>query len=320
MCEVSTGWVGRPLPLREAERLVAGRGRFIDDLGLPRMLHAALLRSPHAHARIVRVDPDAALGRPGVHAVLTGARAATLSRPIRPLIPTPAGVRDGCLAADRVRYVGEPVAAVAADDRATAEDALEHIAIEYEPLPPVVDPEAALRPDAPLLYPEMGSNVIWHDALTYGDVDGAFAAAAGVLHERFEMHRYASTPLETFGVVAEHDSGTDSYHIRANDQRPGLTMAILAESLGVPQARLRLTCPDVGGAFGNKRRPAYLIICALLARPDEIAGLARRAREDAERRFGVGPHVRAVTAVYDALLSGGSVRLPAPSQPATPAL
>jgi 2-furoyl-CoA dehydrogenase large subunit len=259
-------WVGRALPLKEDARLVAGRGRFIDDLGLPRMLHAAMLRSPHAHARIAAIDPGAAARMPGVHAVLTGAEAALLARPVRPLIPTPGGVRDGCLAADRVRYAGEPVAAVAADDRTIAEDALERIAVEYEPLPAVVDPEAALRPDAPLLYPEMGSNVVWHDALAYGDVEGAFARADGVLSERFEIQRYASTPLETFGVIAEYDAGTDAYHIWTNDQRPGLTMAILAESLGVPQSRIRLACPDVGGAFGNKRRPAYLIVCALLAR------------------------------------------------------
>src|SRR6185436_4606649 len=121
------------------------------------------------------------------------------SRPIRPLIPTPVPLRDWCLAVDRVRFAGEPVAAVAAVDRATAEDALERILVEYEPLPAVVDPVAAIGPDAPLLYPELGTNVVWHDALTYGDVDGAMARADGVLRERFTIQRYASTPLETFG-------------------------------------------------------------------------------------------------------------------------
>jgi 2-furoyl-CoA dehydrogenase large subunit len=130
----------------------------------------------------------------------------------------------------------------------------------------VVDREAATRPGAPLLYPELGTNVLWHDVLTYGDVDGAFARADGVMRERFEIQRYASTPLETFGCIAEHDAGTDTFTIWTNDQRPGLTLAILAESLAVPQSRLRLICPDIGGAFGNKRRPAYLLVCALLAR------------------------------------------------------
>jgi 2-furoyl-CoA dehydrogenase large subunit len=262
----SGGWVGRPVPLKEDARLVAGRGRFVDDLGRPRLLHAALLRSPHAHARIVAVDPREAAGLPGVLAVLTGADAAARSGPIRPLIPTTAAVPDHCLAVDRARYVGEPVAAVAAVDRATAEDALERIRVEYAPLPAVVDPELAIRPESPLLYPELGTNVVWHDTLTYGDIDDAMMGADGVLRERFTIQRYASTPLETFGVVAEYDPGTDVYEFWTNDQRPGLTISVVAAALGVPQSRVRLACPDIGGAFGNKRRPAYLLICALLAR------------------------------------------------------
>ena len=260
------GWVGRPVPLKEDARLVAGRGRFLDDLVHGRMLHVAMLRSLHAHARIVAIDASGALAVAGAAAVVTGAEAAALTRPIRPLIPTAVPISDHCLAVDRVRFVGEPVAAVAAVDRATAEDAVERLAVTDEPLPAALDAEAATRGDAPLLYPELGSNVLWHDTLTYGDVDGAFARADGVLDEVFELSRYASTPLETFGCIAEHDPGTDSYAFWTNDQRPGLTLSVLAESLDVPQARLRLTCPDIGGGFGNKRRPAYLLICALLAR------------------------------------------------------
>ncbi len=138
--------------------------------------------------------------------------------------------------------------------------------MEYEPLPAVVDPEAAIAPGAPLLYPQLGTNVVWHDTLTYGPVDEAMARADGVLRERFTIQRYASTPLETFGCIAEYDAGTDVYEFWTNDQRPGLTISVLAASLGVPQARVRLSCPDIGGGFGNKRRPAYLLICALLAR------------------------------------------------------
>ncbi|HEX3177814.1 MAG TPA: xanthine dehydrogenase family protein molybdopterin-binding subunit [Methylomirabilota bacterium] len=261
-----TRWVGAPLPRKEDARLLGGRGLYVDDVARPGLLHAAMLRSPHAHARIVAIDAAAAARRPGVHAVLTGADAAAVSRPIRPLIPTPVPLPDWCLAVDRVRYAGEAVAAVAAVDRATAEDALEQIRVEYEPLPAVVDPEAALRADSPLLYPELGTNVLWHDVFEYGDVAGAFARADGVLGERFGIQRYASTPLETFGAIAEHDAGLDTYTFWTNDQRPGLTLAILADSLGVPQSRLRLVTPDVGGAFGNKRRPAYLLVCALLAR------------------------------------------------------
>ena len=261
-----TPWVGRAVPRKEDARLTTGRGAYLDDLSRPGLLHAAMLRSPHAHARVVAIDTSAAERLPGVLAVLTGTEAAAVSQPIRPLIPTAVPLRDWCLAADRVRFAGEPVAAVAAVDRATAEDALENIRVVYEPLPAVLDPEEAIRSSAPLLYPELGTNVLWHDVLTYGDVDAAFARADGVLRERFEIQRYASTPLETFGAIAEHDPGLDQFTFWTNDQRPGLTLAILADSLGVPQSRLRLICPDIGGAFGNKRRPAYLLVCALLAR------------------------------------------------------
>ena len=256
---MSGPWVGASLPVKEDVRLVAGRGRFIDDLGSSGLLHAA-----------PTLDP-------GVTAVLTGAEAARLSGPIRPLIPTTAAVPDHCLAVDVVRYVGEPVAALAAVDRATAEDALELIRVEYEALPAVVDPHEAMRPGTTLLYPELGTNVVWHDTLSYGDVDGAMARADGVLRERFTIQRYASTPLETFGAMAAYDQGTDGFEFWTNDQRPGLTISILAASLGVPQSRLRLSCPDIGGAFGNKRRPAYLLICALLSR---VAGRPVKWIED----------------------------------------
>ncbi|MBI2492897.1 MAG: xanthine dehydrogenase family protein molybdopterin-binding subunit, partial [Candidatus Rokubacteria bacterium] len=145
-------WVGAAIPRKEDARLLAGRGAFLDDLARPGLLHAAMLRSPHAHALIVRLDASAAAALPGVVAVLTGAEAAARSRPIRPLIPTRVPIPDYCLAVDRVRFAGEPVAAVAAVDRATAEDALELITVEYAPLPAVVDPKAAREPGAPLLY------------------------------------------------------------------------------------------------------------------------------------------------------------------------
>jgi len=291
-------WVGRAIPLKEAARLVAGRGRFLDDLAPGRLLHAAMLRSPHAHARIVALDVSAAAALPGVTAVLTGAEAARLSRPIRPLIPTAVPVHDWCLAVDRARYVGEPVAAVAAVDRATAEDAVDLIRVEWEPLPAAVDAEAGARGEAPLLYPDLGTNVLWHDTLTYGDVDGGFARADGVLQERFEFSRYASTPLETFGCIAAWDAGTDAYTFWTNDQRPGLTMAILAESLGVPQPRIQLTCPDIGGGFGNKRRPAYLLVCALLARR---AGRPVKYVED--RRENLSALMQAAGGVMDLALA-----------------
>jgi 2-furoyl-CoA dehydrogenase large subunit len=258
--------VGRPVRRREDPRFLAGEATYIDDLKMAGMLHVAMLRSPHAHARILRLDGAAAAAMPGVHVVFTGEDAQRLSSPLKPIIPIPIEPQAYCLATDRVRYAGEAVAAVAAETRALAEDALDRIAVTYEPLPPVMDPEAALRPDAPLLYPDLGHNVIWHDAFVYGDVDGAFAAADLVVRERFSIHRYSSTPLETFGVVAQADRGTGVVTIWSNDGRPGLNSGTVAGALGIAQGQLRLIAPDVGGGFGNKRRAAYLILCALLSR------------------------------------------------------
>ena len=242
---------------------MAGRGRFVDDLARPRMLHAAMLRSPHAHARIVAIETREAEALPGVFAVLTGAEAAVRSGPIRPLIPTPAAVPDYCLAVDRARYVGEPVAAVAAIDRATAEDALERIQVEYEPLPAVVDPRPPSARSAAGLH-ELGTNVVWHDTLTYGEVDGALAGADGVLRERFTIQRYASTPLETFGASR---NTTRARHLRVLDQRPaagpdhrggGRALGIWSRrsaSLSRHRRRLRQQAP-----------PDIPAVCALLAR------------------------------------------------------
>ncbi len=260
------GWVGRPLKRLEDPRFLRGRATYIDDLGFPGLLHVAMLRSPHAHARVVRLDASAAAALPGVAAVLTGEDVARAMPPLSPLIPIPNPPRTYPLAVGRVRYVGEPVAAVAAQDRATAEDAVELIRAEYERLPAVVDPERALAPEAPTLFDEMGSNVLWHDTLTYGDVDGAFAAARTVVRERFTIHRYVSTALETFGVIAHVEPGTGLVTIWSNDQRPGLTTGVVAAALGVPQNRLRLLALDIGGGFGNKRKAPYLILAALLAR------------------------------------------------------
>ncbi|HWP29026.1 MAG TPA: molybdopterin cofactor-binding domain-containing protein, partial [Chloroflexota bacterium] len=146
-----------------------------------------------------------------------------------------------------------------------AEDAAALVAVEYEELPAVVDVERAVQPDAPLVYEEVGSNVLWHDVFEYGDVEAAFAAADEVVAERFTIHRYASTPLECFGVIADWDAGQEVLTIWTNDQRPGLTIGTVAEALRLSEAQIHLITPDIGGGFGNKRRPAYIVAVALLA-------------------------------------------------------
>jgi 2-furoyl-CoA dehydrogenase large subunit len=264
MSSSAKGWKGKRVLRKEDGKFMTGKGNYVDDLSFPGMLHAAVYRSPYPHAKIVSVDTSEAEKLPGVEAVLTGKDAA--NHTMRSLIPVPVKLGYGCLAIDRVRYVGEAVAAVAAVDRYVAEDAVELIRAEYEPLEAVVDPEKATRPDSALLYEEMGTNVIWSDAFTFGEVDKAFQAADLTLKKRFSIQRYTSTPLETFGCIARYDAGSDSYSIWSNDQRPGLTAGLLADSLGVSQARIRLIIPDIGGGFGNKRRAPYLLLAALLAK------------------------------------------------------
>jgi len=259
-------WKGQALHPREDRRFVTGRGLYLPNLSFPKMLHAAILRSIHPHARIVSIDVAEALKIPGVVCALTGEQARALSKPLRPLIPLPVETPYYCLAYEKVRYVGEPVVAVAAVSRYVAEDALEKIRVEYEPLPAVVDPEAAMKPGAPLLFEPLGTNILWHDRFTYGDVDGVFSRAAHVFSERFFIHRYSSTPLETFGCIASYDNSRRYLTLWTNDQRPGQAMPILAHSLGLSITQIRFITADIGGGFGNKRKPPYLVLAALLSR------------------------------------------------------
>ncbi|HEY8692251.1 MAG TPA: molybdopterin cofactor-binding domain-containing protein, partial [Chloroflexota bacterium] len=257
-------YVGQPMPRREDDRLTTGAGRYVDDIHLPGMLHAAFLRSPYAHARICSVDVSAALAMPGVHAAITGEDARTRTKPMGTLVPTPRQITHYCLAVDKARFMGEPVAAVAADTRAIAEDALERIVVDYEPLPVSADADTAMAPGAEKLYDELDSNVLWHDRFVYGDVDALFAGAEHVVSQRFHIQRFASTPLETYGCIAAYDPHDRALTMWCNDGRPGVAIGVLAGGLGIDESRLRFLTPDIGGGFGNKRRAAYLVITGML--------------------------------------------------------
>jgi 2-furoyl-CoA dehydrogenase large subunit len=261
-----TKWVGRALERSEDHRLLTQGGHFIDDLTLPGVAHAAYVRSPHARAKIRHIDAGRALAHPGVYAVITGEDVAQLTRPQRGRVPLPNSPRVYAVAYEQVRYVGEPVVGIAAVDRATAEDAAELVEVEYDPLPPVLDAEEALKPEAPLVFEEVGSNVLWHDTFPYGDVEGAFAAADTIVAERVTIHRYASTPLETFGVMAQYEPATDSFTVWGHTQQPAQDLHVIAAAFGVSPAQIRLIIPPMGGSFGNKVRPLFIIAAALLAR------------------------------------------------------
>ncbi|TMJ73026.1 MAG: xanthine dehydrogenase family protein [Alphaproteobacteria bacterium] len=256
----------QPTRVEDAD-LLRGRGRFADDLPEPRgVLQTAILRSPHGHAELVSIDASAALAMPGVACVVTGEDARRWTKPFAVAVKTP--MQHWCLAVDRVRYVGEPVAIVLAQDRHLAEDALERIAVEYRPLPAILDPEAAALADATLLHPAIGSNIVSDRSFHYGDPAAAFSAAAHRITITTRYPRNAGTPLETFVVIAEHLPGEDAYEVAANFQGPLAMHPVMALALGVPGNRLRLkTPPDSGGSFGAKHAVfAYVVMMSLAAR------------------------------------------------------
>lgn len=259
--------MGRPAQRVEDEALLTGRGRFADDLGgKPGMLYAAVLRSPHAHAKVRAVDAAPALAQPGVRAVLTGEDVRHATRPF--LVGVKQPMEHWCLAVDTVRYVGEPVALVAAESRAQAEDALDAIRVDYEPLPAVVDIEAAIAPDSVVLHPKVGGNVASDRHFRYGDPEAAFAAAPHHVGLTVRYPRNSCTPIECYVVVAEHLAGDDGFDVLSNFQGPFSLHAVMALALQVPAARLRVrTPPDSGGSFGVKQGVfPYIVLMCLAAR------------------------------------------------------
>lgn len=265
--EAAQTWVGRSIPRVEDAALLAGRGRFIDDLGVrPGTLHAALLRSPHAHADIAGINSEAAKRGPGVVAVLTGTDIKALTSSL--VVGVKAPVECWPIAIDRVRYVGEPVAIIVARDRYRAEDAADLIEVDYRPRPAVVDPLAAIAPDAPLLHAGFPGNVASDRRFRYGDPEAAFAAAAHRIAIDIRYPRNSCTPIETYGVVADYDAAEDAYDVLANFQGPFSIHAVLSRALRVPGNRLRLrTPPDSGGSFGVKQGVfPYIVLIAAAAR------------------------------------------------------
>jgi 2-furoyl-CoA dehydrogenase large subunit len=263
----ATGWLGRSIERFEDAALLTGRGRYIDDLGVPPgTLHAAILRSSHAHAAIRAVRTAAAAAAPGVAAVITGAEVTALSASLVAGVRAP--IECWPIAVERVRYVGEPVAVVVAADRYLAEDAIDLVEVEYEPLPAVVDPLAALAPDATLLHDKLGSNVASDRTFRYGDPEAAFANAPHRVAVDIRYPRNSCTPIETYGVVADYDPGEDAYDILANFMGPFSLHSVMARALKVPGNRLRLrTPPDAGGSFGVKQGVMpYIVLMGVAAR------------------------------------------------------
>jgi len=247
----TTGWIGKPVPRVEDARLLSGRGAYVDDLPLRDVHHAAIVRSPHPHARILGYDVSAALRMPGVVGVITGNDVRARTKPFSVGVTAP--VHYFCAATDKVRFVGEPVAVVVARDRYLAEDAAEAVEVQYEPLPAVVDAERALEDDAPILHEAAGTNLANNRRLVYGDPDRAFAEADVVIRERFRFPKYGSTPIETYGIVARWDGLDEVLTVWSNFMGPFIMHPLTARVLGLPENRLRMIVPaDIGGSFGIK--------------------------------------------------------------------
>lgn len=257
-------YLGRPFSVHEDIRFVAGRGRFVADLALPRMLHMAVAPAPVAHAWIEALHVDEAASAPGVVRVITGAELAELMTPIPQNLDIP-NIVWYPLAVDKVRFGGEWLAAVVAESRAQAEDAAELVYGEFDPLPVLVDTEAAARPDAPTVHEAHGSNVAWEGRYTWGPVDERFAGADHVFRFRYRWGRHAGVPLETFGVVATPDMSGEMLEVWASHQTPNLD-GELARVLRRPLHSVRLHQDlDVGGSYGSKRGNKQVHLTALAA-------------------------------------------------------
>ena len=245
-------FVGQALERVEDAVLLTGRAMFSDHLPTRTgTLHAAILRSPHAHAEIVSLDVSETKSRPGVAAVLTGDELKEISDPFLIVLRQP--MLQWALAVGKVRYVGEPVALVLASDRYKAEDALAHIAVAYRPLKPAVDAEEAAREGAPLVHEEVGSNIVSTRDFVYGEPDKAFAEADRTVSLKISYPRNSQTPLEGYVVTADYDPATESYDVASNFQGPYTTHTVISKALRVSSSKLRMRTPNFsGGGFGVK--------------------------------------------------------------------
>ncbi len=247
------GHVGREMRRKEDPRLITGRARYVDDISVPGMLWASIVRSPEAHAKIASIDVSAALERDGIHAVFTGEDMSDLGGPL-PCAWVPPGVEVNQpdhwpLARGAVKHVGDAVAIVIGEDRYAVSDAAEDVVVEYEPLPVVVDPEKALE-GGPLVHEQFGTNKVHEWSLAGGDVEAGLAEADVVVERRVVNHRIAGAPIEPRGVLADYRAGTMT--LWSSTQVPHFVRLFVALLLGIGEDHVRVIAPEVGGGFGQK--------------------------------------------------------------------
>jgi len=269
-------YTGQSVKRFEDPRLLTGQGAFLDDVKLPGMLHAAVLRSPHAHARITAIDTTAARHVPGVVRVITAADLEGVVEPVPTRRETEAEALQPpvhpVLARDKVCYTGQPIAIVVAQDPYLVRDALALMQVEYAPLPPVIDPLEATQADAPIVHPELGTNIVLRTLNAGGDFAAALAQAEHVVLQRYRVQRLAPAPLETRGVVAHYQPQDDLLTVWDSTQHPHEVRDQLARVLHRPEHSVRVVAPDVGGGFGEKgglysEEIAMSYLAILLGRP-----------------------------------------------------
>jgi len=261
----------------EDPRLLTGRGRFLDDITMPGTAEIAFVRSPYGHAKIRSIETAEALRSAGVLGILTGEEAARQARPLQAKLHEAPGLERLAraykiadwypLARGRVRYVGEAVVAVVAENRYLAEDAAEKVSVDYEPLPVVMEVEKSLQPDAPLLYESWGDNVMLKADFRSGDTERAFREAHVVVRETFRTNRCTGLSIETRGCIAKYDPSSESLVLWTSSQIPHVVRMTVAELIGIPENKFQVIAPDIGGGFGIKSHvfPEEIVVC-LLAR------------------------------------------------------
>jgi carbon-monoxide dehydrogenase large subunit len=299
----SRRYVGEAVLRCEDEELLQGRGGFLPDLAAPNAAEICIVRSTEPHAIVRAIRKERALAIPGVIAILA-ADDLDLVNDVLPcvdMIPGTLDVRHRVIARDRVRYVGQPVAVVVAENRYLAEDAAALVEIEYESLPPVTDHMAAMNPGAPLLYPELGTNIVYQVKQQDGNADFAARDSDLVIRKRFEFHRQTAVPLETRGVTAKLIDNGERLHVESCTQLPQVLRSVLAGAFGIGLESVRVTAPRLGGGFGCKEMvyPEEILVPAVARK------LQRPVRwlEDRREHFASTTHAREETVDAEAVVA-----------------
>jgi CO/xanthine dehydrogenase Mo-binding subunit len=268
-------YIGRSVKRPNAQRLLHGRGTFVDDIRLPRLVHATFLRSPYAHARIIGIDTTAAARQPGVVRVVTAKDLAGRYTPWVGVLTHMKGLKSAPqhpLAVERACWQGEPVAAIVAESRAAAEDALAQIVVDWEELPAVADAEAALAPGAPAIHPALGDNLAFTRSIEAGAVDDAFAGADAAVEDHFTFARHTGVCLETRSILADFNPADRQLTVHHSSQAPHMMKEIILRHFPLAETGVRIICRDVGGSYGIKihvypDEMAVVALSLLLGRP-----------------------------------------------------